>query len=181
MAVKTDITYIRLSAETVSRILASEITFQSITASDIVLDAFSINQFPKNAFDLYDSTAFAFSKVQIDSITLTEGQVISIQKQLSDVIGLNDTVDILLIIQREFTESLSISDVRVLGVDKVLSETLTLAEQTLIEFETTKSDAVTSLDAQSLTTGLFKADEVLLPIHLIGLLLILGSLLMRLR
>ena len=160
MAAKTNVTYIRLSAETACRILASEINCQSVAATDILLDAYSLNQFPQDTLAFSDISSMSFTKVSLDSIGFTDAQSFDLQKQLVDAVAVSDSAELIVQFVRDFTDSTNITDVAVLTVSKELSETLSFAEAALIEYQANKSDSISFADTQVLTVNLSKVDTV---------------------
>ena len=160
MAAKTDITYVKLSANTAYRLIAGEISYQNISATEIILDAYSINQLPKDTFDFVDTSALTFTKALFDNFELTELQSISLVKSVADTLALGDVVDLIWAIKRDFADSTTISDVSVIAVNKALSETLSFAEAALIEYQANKSDAVSIADTQVLAVNLAKSETV---------------------
>jgi len=160
MAASTNVTYIKLSASTAYRLVAGEISYQNISATEIILDAYSINQYPKDAFGFLDTSILSFTKASFDTFELTELQSISLVKAVADTLALGDVVELIWVIQRDFNDSTTISDVSVIGVNKALSEALSFSESALIQYQANKTDSISFSDTQALAVNLNKVETV---------------------
>jgi hypothetical protein len=151
MAKKADVTYATIKAAIAHQFVRGEITWEELKATSVILDYYSLNQYiDLDPFSFSDTTAFAFSKTEAETLALSDTQQLSLQKQLSETLSVSDNVSIILVIQRAFADSSAISDVAVLAVEKGLTETLSVSEILSMAVSLSKVDATSLSDTQSL-------------------------------
>jgi hypothetical protein len=145
----------------------TEIHYQKLGAIDVKLDAYSLNQyFRLESFGIFDSQALNIDKASADSIGVTDQlSDFVLGKELGDEFGFVDIADVLLQINRSFSESIEFTDTQSfefeptkidsLGgydvasrvVEKGLTDTPTLFESTAVDFNTGAQDT-TSINEQ---------------------------------
>lgn len=119
------VTYARITAKTACQLVKGEISYAEVVATEIKLDANPINQyFSGDQINLTEAISFDQEKVALDSFGLSDTEVLEVVKGISESVGLTESVDILLIIKRDFTDSVAISDVSVIKLDKETNENL---------------------------------------------------------
>tara|TARA_B110000285_G_scaffold217001_1_gene264871 strand:- start:850 stop:1614 length:765 start_codon:yes stop_codon:yes gene_type:complete len=137
-----------IKAEVAYRFVRGEITWAEVQAAEISLNYYSLNQyFGPEFLSLADNTALVFSKAaEAEILTLSEAQEIHLQRQLGEALAVTDNATILLVVNREFSDSNEISDLAVLTVSKTESEILTLSEAQEIHLQRQLGEAVAITD-----------------------------------
>ena len=157
MALKSDITLkaitsiVKIDAQVACQFAQGVIDWQDIMATEIFLDPQTLNQYIRNeTFSVLDQPSLETQKTFADSLSgFTDDHVKEIQKGLSDALSFSDQVDVFLIIQRNFSDSVSVSDVTAIAIDKPLTESLTLGELVSILYESTQADSYTISDTSA--------------------------------
>lgn len=160
MAQKTDFTFldikagtsfVKIDAEVLYQYAKGEISWQDLTAAEVFLDPDTLNQYLRDdTITLSDLPSMEVQKSFTDTLSgFTDTQVLEVQKELSDSISFTETVDVLLIIVRDFADSFTVSDVAVLTIDKNLTETISLSELFSVSFDTVKTDSFNISDASA--------------------------------
>lgn len=91
--------------------LQSSIYFRNAVSTDLVLDPDTLNRyFRDEAFSVSDQTAIDFSRAVADEYLVADSTTFAVSKDVTDTLGVTDVADILLIIQRTFTDQLAVAD-----------------------------------------------------------------------
>jgi hypothetical protein len=161
MAKKADVTYVNVKAAVAYQFARGKITWTELKATSVSLNYYSLNQYFDDAVSFSDVSDFNLSKIaDPDSLTLSDSQQLSLQKQLIETLSVSDNVDIVLTVFRNFSDSTAISDVAVLTVEKGFTETVTVSELLTMNVSLAKADAVPFTDAFSFFVDTPYADAV---------------------
>lgn len=178
---KVEVAYIQINASSSYTLVRSNITYSDIkssatysnlSAAEVILDYDTKNRyFRDEGFNIGDLAALTPEKKFTDSIgTVTDVlQAVDVGKGLQESLSIGDFAYVLLIIQRQFTDSISIGDTSTLtaginryeilnAVDtlnytfsKPLVDTLTPSDLLTTTFDAPKTDGVTAADVFSRT------------------------------
>ncbi|SVB44585.1 uncharacterized protein METZ01_LOCUS197439, partial [marine metagenome] len=80
---------------------------------DVILDPYTLNRWfdeDDDIFSITDSFSFLYSKAATDAVGITDLPAIGFSKPLTEALSLGDSAAVLLILQREFADSVSISE-----------------------------------------------------------------------
>jgi len=114
------------------RRLVNSIYFRDLQTSELVLDPDTKNQYLKDtdAVSFLDALSLAFERPLSNLAHLTEQAAIGYSKNVDgDALFTSDLVHVLLIIQREFFDSLSVEDQTLLSVNKLTQDVLGASDQ----------------------------------------------------
>ncbi len=114
------------------RRLVNSIYFRDLQTSELVLDPDTKNRYLKDtdAVSFLDALSLAFERPLSNLAHLTEQAAIGYSKNVDgDALFTSDLVHVLLIIQREFFDSLSVEDQTLLSVSKLTQDVLGASDQ----------------------------------------------------
>jgi hypothetical protein len=114
------------------RRLVNSIYFRDLQTSELVLDPDTKNRYLKDtdAVSFLDALSLAFERPLSNLAHLTEQAAIGYSKNVDgDALFTSDLVHVLLIIQREFFDSLSVEDQTLLSVNKLTQDVLGASDQ----------------------------------------------------
>ncbi len=114
------------------RRLVNSIYFRDLQTSELVLDPDTKNRYLKDTDDVsfLDALSLAFERPLFNLAYLTEQAAIGYSKNVDgDALFTSDLVHVLLIIQREFFDSLSVEDQTLLSVNKLTQDVLGASDQ----------------------------------------------------
>lgn len=114
------------------RRLVNSIYFRDLQTSELVLDPDTKNRYLKDtdAVSFLDALSLAFERPLFNLAYLTEQAAIGYSKNVDgDALFTSDLVHVLLIIQREFFDSLSVEDQTLLSVNKLTQDVLGASDQ----------------------------------------------------
>ena len=114
------------------RRLVNSIYFRDLQTSELVLDPDTKNRYLKDtdAVSFLDALSLAFERPLSNLAYLTEQAAIGYSKNVDgDALFTSDLVHVLLIIQREFFDSLSVEDQTLLSVNKLTQDVLGASDQ----------------------------------------------------
>lgn len=133
-----------------ARSLQTVVGFQDLQARDIKIDSYShsLNRYLRDdTATPLDQLAISSSLGTTDSQSLTDAIQFAVGKGLSDSAISGDYAHILLVVQRSFSDSSSVSDaISSLQVSKGLAETLGFTEATAFEVSTHLADTGTATE-----------------------------------
>ena len=114
------------------RRLVNSIYFRDLQTAELVLDPDTKNRYLKDTDDVsfLDALSLAFERPLSNLAHLTERAAIGYSKNVDgDALFTSDLVHVLLIIQREFFDSLSVEDQTLLSVNKLTQDVLGASDQ----------------------------------------------------
>ena len=149
MGPKASVTYAKITGKAAYRLANGEVSFRNLTATEIKLDAFPLNQYLDNQFSFSDLASLESQKTTLDNLGFTEEQAKAVAKAATDSVGFSDTVSLLLIIERAFADSVAVSDVSVIALDKDITETISLSESQQKAVSLGKADGISISDTYS--------------------------------
>lgn len=113
------------------RRLVNSIYFRDLQTSELVLDPDTKNRYLKDTdvVSFLDALSLAFERPLSNLAYLTEQAAIEYGKNVDDALFTSDLVHVLLVIQREFFDSLSVEDQTLLSVSKLSQDVLATSDQ----------------------------------------------------
>lgn len=114
------------------RRLVNSIYFRDLQTSELILDADTKNRYFRDTdvVSFLDALSLAFERPLSNLAYLTEQAAIAYGKNVDDALFTSDLVHVLLVIQREFFDSVSgIEDQTLLSVDKLTQDVLGSSDQ----------------------------------------------------
>lgn len=156
-----DVSVVQIEAETAYQLVNGSITWVEAQATEIVLDPDTKNRyFRDEAFSLSEQASLHPQKVTLDSFGFSDQQIFDVTKGIADRLSFSEVVDILLIIERDFSDAYTLADVSVLAVDKGVAETLSFSEVTAFALDVAKADSVSILESAALALSKPAADSL---------------------
>lgn len=158
---KTEVTFVKVNALSSYSIPRSSAAYSNIK-STALLDYDSKNRYfyDGDPITFADIAALTAGKNFTDSVGTVSDLLQSIEsgKGVVDDFAIGDFVYVLLILQRQFTESVGFSDTSTLSAHKVLSDIITMDDFASVGDRTidtigSKSNAFSFADTQSVATG----------------------------
>lgn len=149
MGPKASVSCAKISVKAVYQLAKGEVSYTNVTATEIKLDAYPLNQYFDNQFSFADLASLELQKTTLDNLGFTEEQAIAVAKNVIDSVGLGDVVSILLIIERAFSDSLAVTDVSVIALDKNINETINFSESQQIDVAQAKTETISVSDIHS--------------------------------
>jgi len=156
-----DVSVVQIEAETAYQLVNGSIAWVEAQATEVVLDPDTKNRyFRDEAFSLSEQASLHSQKVTLDSFGFSDQQIFDVTKGIADQLSFSDVVDILLIIERDFSDAYTLADVSVLAVDKGVAETLSFSEVTAFALDVAKADSVSILESAALALSKPAADSL---------------------
>ena len=124
MAFKTSVTYATITGKAAYQLARGEVSYRDVTVAEIKLGAYSLNQRPIDQFSFADLAAIETQKNTLDSIGFTDAQAVAMAKGVVDSIGFSEAFEVLLVIERAFSDSFAISDFSAVAIHKGLVDTV---------------------------------------------------------
>ena len=149
MGPKASVTYAKITGEAAYQLAKGEVSFSNVTATEVSLDAYPLNQYEIDQVSFSDLASFETQKTTLDSFGFTDAQVLAVTKGIVDSVGLSETFDVVLIIQRAFADSFVVTDVATIAIDKELADTVGLLEALQKAMSLSKADSVSVNDFYS--------------------------------
>ena len=150
--IKAGTSFVKIDAETAYQFAKGQINWQDVTATEIFLDPNTLNQYIRDGevFTFSDLASVEVQKGITDSLAgFTDSQILEVQKGLSDTLSFSETVDILLIIVRDFADSFAVSDLAVLTIEKPVADSVSLTDLVTTAFDSGKADTFSLADASA--------------------------------
>lgn len=140
------VSFVQIEAESAYQFAKGLIEWADIKATEMVLDPFSLNQYPVDLFEILESASISTEKVFLDALGFSDAHVMEIAKAIDEGFGLTETVDIVLTIFRNFSDSTAISDVAVLDLDKSVSNSISFTDSQLKEISKGATETLSFLE-----------------------------------
>lgn len=111
---KAEVTFVRINASSSYTLVRSSASYSDVTATEVILDYDTKNRYFRDgdAVLFNDQTALATQKNLTDSVgSITDAvQSVAVGKGLEDNFGIGDFAHVLLTIQRQYSDTLSIAE-----------------------------------------------------------------------
>ena len=106
-----DVSVVQIEAETAYQLVNGSITWVEAQATEVVLDPDTKNRyFRDEAFSLSEQASLHPQKVTLDSFGFSDQQIFDVTKGIADQLSFSDVVDILLIIERDFSDAYTLAE-----------------------------------------------------------------------
>lgn len=143
----------------------TEIHYQNLKAIDVVLDPYSLNKyFRLESVTMSDAPSVHVSKGFDEDVALSEQLTAQLNKNLADSVSIGDVIEVLLIIQRAFADSATVTDAPALTVTLPKTDTLSASDEATRSFDKGLTDAPTVQDVFSRTVSFDRDFSESLPI-----------------
>lgn len=140
------VSFVKIEAESAYQFAKGLIEWADIRATEMVLDPFSLNQYPVDLFEVLESASISTEKAFLDAFGFSDSHVMQIAKAIDESFELTETVDIVLIVLRDFSDSTAISDVAVLDLDKSVSNSISFTDSQLKEINKGNTETLSFLE-----------------------------------
>lgn len=156
-----DVSVVQIEAETAYQLVNGSITWVEAQATEVVLDPDTKNRyFRDEAFSLSEQASLHPQKVTLDSFGFSDQQICDVTKGIADQLSFSEAVDILWVIERNFTDSYALADVSVLAVEKVLANAFSFADVAAFTLNAAKSESISISEAAVLALGKTATDSL---------------------
>jgi hypothetical protein len=165
---KAEVTFVRINASSSYTLVRSSASYSDATATEVVLDYDTLNRYFRDgdAVLFNDQAALALQKNLTDSVgSITDAvQSVAVGKGLEDNFGIGDLTHVLLTIQRQYSDAISIGDSPTLSAginryevlnagdvfsyaaSKPLVESISVSDIPVVAVNAPKTDDVTASD-----------------------------------
>lgn len=142
---------IRVFAAVKDARVATTVYFRNIEVSDIYLNSIVKNRYIRDdAVIPLDTLSVSFSKGVSDTYSVTDAIATGFAKVTDDAVSATDAINVLLVLNRQYSDNLTVSDVTTLAVNKAAADTVTIDEAIQIASTKLLVDLTTVADAAAL-------------------------------
>jgi hypothetical protein len=152
---------IRVFAAVKDARVATTVYFRNIEVSNIYLNSIVKNRYIRDdAVIPLEELSVNFSKTVGDTYSVTDTIATGFAKVASDAVSTTDAIDVLLVLNRQYSDDVAVSDVATLAVNKAAADTVTIDE--VIQIASTKllSDLTTVADSTAIALSKPAEDSV---------------------
>lgn len=156
-----DVSIVQIEAETAYQLINGSVAWVEAQATEVVLDSDTKNRyFSGEAFSLSEQASLHSQKVTLDSFGFSDQQIFDITKGIADQFSFSEVVDILLIIERDFSDTYALADVSVLAIEKAVADALSFTEVTAFALTTAKTDLVSISESSAFSLNKQATDSL---------------------
>ena len=143
------------------RNLQQSVYFRNIEVSNIYLNSIVKNRYIRDdAVIPLDTLSVSFSKGVSDTYSVTDAIATGFAKVTDDAVSATDAINVLLVLNRQYSDNLTVSDVTTLAVNKAAADTVTIDEAIQIASTKLLADLTTVADAAALAVSKPAEDDV---------------------
>ena len=143
------------------RNLQQSVYFRNIEVSNIYLNSIVKNRYIRDDAVLpLDQLSVNFSKAIGDTYSVTDTIATGFAKVASDAVSTTDAINVLLVINRQYSDDVAVSDVTTLAVNKAAADTVTIDEVTQISSTKLLADLTTIADVAAIALSKPAEDSV---------------------
>lgn len=158
---RAQVTALQIDADVVYRLISGSISWVDVQASELVLDPDTLNRYFRDGdeVELLDQLALQTNKVSLDSIGFTDRQVADVIKAIEDQVAVTDSLSIVLVIQRSFSDLYALSDVSDIAIFKPVINSVAVTDVLSFTARLEKLEAISVTDVATLAQDKIATDS----------------------